>query len=60
MGSILAGKYLRTLAVVLVVTAGIAAEPLRALVVMLINHIYAQLAHLLPTIVEILAVGRWT
>ena len=60
MSSILACKYLRTLAVVLIVTAGIAAEPLRALVIMLIYHIYAQLAHLLPTVVEILAIGRWT
>ena len=60
MGSILAGKDLRTLAVVFVITAGIAAEPLWALVVVLIHHIYAQLAHLLPTVVEVLAVGRWT
>ena len=60
MGSILAGKYLRTLAVVLVVTAGIVAEPLRALVVVLIHHVYAQLAHLLPTVVEVLSISRWT
>ena len=57
MGSILAGKDLRTLAVVFVITAGIAAELLWALVVVLIHHIYAQLAHLLPTVVEVLAVG---
>ena len=60
MSSILTGKDLRTLAVVLVVTAGIAAEPLWALVVVLIHHVYAQLAHLLPTVVEVLSISRWT
>ena len=60
MGGILAGEYLRTLAVVVVISACIAAEPLWALVVVLIHEVGTQLAHLLPSVVEILAIGRRT
>ena len=58
MSRILTGEHFRTPTVVFVVAAGIIEEPLRRLIVMLIDEVDIEFPHLLPAIVEVLAIGR--
>ena len=55
MASILTGKHLRSLAVVVVVAVALAEEPALGTVEMLVNEVYLDTLHLGPQVVEIAA-----
>ena len=60
MTGILTGEHLRTLTAIVVITGDIIHEPVLVAVVVLIHQVYLQTAHLLPTVVELITIRRWT